>query len=113
MSNFVLNKGQINNVVLTLSERSQITSPWFLIVFENKFSVDGETAKCSMQNGVAPNNRYDLLVIKEKTSPDPLQGEVFLIAGEWSYKVYESAGQTLNVADTTGRILQQGLLIVK
>lgn len=113
MSNFVLNKGQVNNVALTLSERSQITSPWFLIVFENKFSTDSDTVKCSMKNGVAPNSRYDLLVIEEKTSPNPLNGEVYLISGEWSYKVYESASQTLDIASTTGRILQQGLLIVK
>ena len=112
MSNFVLVKNQVNNVVLTLSERSRITSPWFLIVFESKFS-DGTTAKCSLQNSIPLNNRYELLIIEDKTSPNPLNGEVYLIEGEWSYKVYESASQTLDEASTTGRILQQGLLIVK
>jgi hypothetical protein len=32
--------------------------------------------------------------------------------GEWSYKVYESANQTLDILETTGRILQHGLVIV-
>jgi hypothetical protein len=112
MSNFVLNKNQVNNFVLTLSERSQLINPWFLIAFQNKFSTSEVLAFCSLQNGVS-NIRYDLLVIEEKVSPDPLNGEVFLIEGEWSYNVYESAEQTLFIEETTGRVLQKGFIIVK
>jgi hypothetical protein len=48
----------------------------------------------------------------EGVDPDPLDGEIRLIEGEWSYNVYESVSQTLDVAETTGRILQTGLIIV-
>jgi hypothetical protein len=44
---------------------------------------------------------------------DNLSGEVYLIAGEWSYKVYESSSQTLDVNATTGRVLQRGFIVVK
>ena len=82
MSNFVLEKNKVNNVVLTLSERSQLLNPWFLIVFTNKFSTSDVIRSCSLQNGVSFNIRYDLLIIEEKASPDPLSGEVRLIEGE-------------------------------
>jgi hypothetical protein len=112
MSNFVLNKSSVNNVVVTLSERSRLISPYFLIVFKNKFSTSDVLKSCSLQSS-SSNNRYDLLVIEEKTAPDPLVGEVLLIAGEWSYDVYESSVQTLVVSETTERILQKGFIIVK
>lgn len=113
MSNFVLYKNQVNNVVLTLSERSQLLNPWFLIVFTNKFYTSDVVQSCSLQNGVAPNIRYDLLIIEEKISPNALIGEISLIEGEWDYQVFESSTQTLDVNGTTGRILQKGFLIVK
>jgi hypothetical protein len=113
MSNFVLNKNQINNVVVTVSERSQLLDPYFLIVFRNKFSTEDVETKCSLRNGVAFNMRYDLFVIHEKVAPVALNGEVHLIEGEWSYEVYESANATLNIASTTQRVLQRGFIIVK
>jgi hypothetical protein len=111
MSNFVIEKGQINNIALTLSERSRLTSPYYLFVFKSKFSVCDTYAYCSLQ--AVSNMRYDLLQIEEKTSPIPLNGEVFLISGEWSYEVYESQAQTLEVAETTERVIQRGFIIVK
>jgi hypothetical protein len=113
MSNFVLEKNTINNVVVTVSERSQLANPYFLIVFTNKFAVQETTAVCSVQNQAVSNPRYDLFVISETSPADNLSGEVYLIEGEWSYKVYESSVQTLDVNATTGRILQRGFIVVK
>lgn len=112
MSNFIINKGTVNNVVVTVSERSQLLDPYFLIVFTNKFSTSEVTALCSLQSSFS-NNRYDLFEIEEKAAPDPLSGEVYLLEGEWSYSVYESSLQTLDVNETTGRVLQRGFIIVK
>ena len=112
MGNFVIQKGELNNVVLTLSEMSRVSNPWFLFVFTNKFSTSEVTALCSVQS-IGTTIRYDLLEINEKPSPNPLLGEVYLIEGEWSYEVYESSTQTINTNDTTGRVLQRGFIIVK
>jgi hypothetical protein len=112
MSNFILNKSQINNVVVTVGERSQLIDPYFLIVFENKFSTSDVTTSCSLKAS-ATNVRYDLLEITEQAAPNPLLGQVHLLEGEWSYKIYESNLQTLNVSSTTLRVLQQGFIIVK
>lgn len=72
--------------------------------------MDGSTVSCSLQ--ATSNIRYDLIVITETTSPTPTDGEVYLIEGEWSYSVYESTLQTLVVAETTGRIIQKGFIVV-
>jgi hypothetical protein len=110
MANFVIRKDQTNNVVLTLRERSQLVNPYYLFEFIHKFS---DTIRyASFQNQASSNIRYDLLVMLEGVDPDPLDGEIRLIEGEWSYNVYESVSQTLDVAETTGRILQTGLIIV-
>lgn len=111
MSNFVIKKAQVNNIALTLSERSRLLFPWFLFVFKSKFCLEDTFAYCTLQ--ASSNDRFDLLQIEEKTSPDNLEGEVFLIEGEWSYEVYESQVATLDVTETTQRVLQRGFIIVK
>jgi len=113
MSNFVIEKNTVNNIVLTLSERSQLVDPYYLIVFKSKFSTEDVYKYCSVQNQVASNIRYDLVVITEQTNPVALDGEVYLIEGEWSYNIYESQLPTLLVEETTGRVIQNGFIVVK
>jgi hypothetical protein len=113
MSNVVLNKGELNRVVVTVSERSQLLDPYYLIVFTSKFSMDDVTTVTSVQDVSPATIRYNLFEITEQTAPNALLGQVHLIEGEWSYKIYESNAQTLNVSATTGEVLQQGLIIVK
>ena len=110
MSNFVINKGQLNNVVVTVSERSRLVNPFFLFELVNKFS--GTQTFCSLQLS-ASNIRYDLFQITETAAPNNLDGEVSLIEGEWNYKIYESVNQTLDPSQTTGRVLQKGQIIVE
>jgi hypothetical protein len=113
MSNFVIEKNTVNNIVLTLSERSQLVDPYYLIVFKSKFSTDDVYKYCSVQNQVSSNIRYDLVVITEQINPVALDGEVYLIEGEWSYNIYESQLPTLLVEETTGRVIQNGFIVVK
>lgn len=113
MSNIVIDKGQLNRVVVTVSERSKLLDPYYLIVFTSKFSMDDVTTVTSVLDVSPATIRYNLFEITEQTAPDPLLGEVHLIEGEWSYKIYESNAQTINVNATTGEVLQQGLIIVR
>lgn len=113
MSNFVINKGQVNNCVVTVSERSQLINPYFLVVFSQKFDTDKTTTSLSVMNTAPVNIRYDIFEITEKTSPNNLNAEVYFPeSGEYSYSVYESNDPTLVVAETTGRVLQKGFIIV-
>lgn len=112
MSNFVINKGQLNNCALTLQERSKLIDPYFLIVFTSKYDTDGSVTYTSLKAS-ASNPRYDLLEITETASPNQLNGEVyFMESGEYAYSVYESNTQETDPANTTGEILQKGFIIV-
>lgn len=112
MSNFVIRKGQLNNCILTLQERSQLLDPYYLVVFKSKYDTDGMTTYTSLKSSVS-NERYDLLEITETTSPNQLNGEVFFAnTGEYAYEVYESNTQEIDPANTTQRVLQKGFIIV-
>jgi hypothetical protein len=103
MSNFVLKKNQLNSIAMTLSERSQLINPYFLFVFKSKFQ-ESKIEFLSVQSS-GSNIRYDLIEFNEGV-------DFNLFTGEWYYEVFESKNSTLNVDDTTMRVLQKGLLIV-
>lgn len=111
MGNLVINKGKVNNLVMTLSERSRISNPAFLVVIKSKFN--GKETKFSAMDIAPTNNRYNILEVTEKTSPNNMLSEVELVTGEHDYWVYESLYPTLDVNDTTGEVLQRGFIIVK
>jgi hypothetical protein len=114
MSNFVINKNALNTVIVTASERSELTNPYYLIVFTNKFNTSGnQNTSVSVMDSATPNIRYNMFEITETSNPNGLNAEVELDAGEWSYNIYESLNQTLNAANTTGRVLQTGFIIVE
>ena len=111
MSNIVIIKNKVNSIYVTLAERSRVSNAYYLFVLKNKF--DDSNVLFSVQDENAPNMRFNLLEIEDVISPNNLLGQCNLVAGEWTYKVYESAAQTLDINDTTGELLQQGLIIVK
>ena len=111
MSNIVITKNKVNSIYLTLAERSRVSNAYYLFVLKNKF--DDSDVRFSVQDANIPNLRFNILEIEDVISPNNLLGQCNLVAGEWTYEVYESAAQTLDINDTTGELLQQGLIIVK
>ena len=108
----IINKNTTNHLTLTLSERTTIENGYFLFVLKSKFE-KGVTEVFNAVNISTHKSRYDRFVVIEKESPDNADGEVKLFKGEWDYFVYESETQTLDIEETTGKILENGLLIVK
>lgn len=111
MANIVIKKGQENYIVVTVSDRSILNNPFNLIIFYNKFNPDVERS-CVIENISNNRLRYDEFIIEEISNPDNLEGQIFLLAGEWSYEIYESSIKTLDISDTTGVVLETGLVIV-
>jgi len=108
----IITKNTTNYLTLTLSERTEIENGYFLFVLKSKFE-KGETRVFNSINTSTHKKRYDRFSVVETTSPDNTDGEVNLFKGEWDYFVYESESQTLDIEETTGKILETGLLIVK
>jgi hypothetical protein len=100
-------QGQTNIVVLTLKEKTTLTNPKYLFVFKNdqtnvesKFIADDESQY---------SDRYNRFAIKEKSNPDPLDGEIRLsLDGFYTYIIYEQISNTnLNPANAT-KVVETG-----
>jgi len=108
-----LNKNQSNTVILTLTDKSRLLTPTYIFELTNDtdkneviFSApDLSTFKCKY-------NRFD--IIESGSTFTNLTGGTINLnrVGFWDYKVYETTGSTLNISDTTGRILEQGKVYV-
>ena len=78
-----IEKGQENKVVLTLTESSTITSPYFLFKFENEFNTSSTPLYWSPLDQSSYPERYNLFILDEPS-------DLNLIIGQYSYRVYES-----------------------
>jgi len=106
---FRFQKGEANDVILTVTEKSVLTSPFYLFQFTHDQSED--VYFCISTDTSLHPERYNKFLITDKLEPDPEEGEVaFNYPGFYTYKVYESEAATL---DPTGlEIVEQGRMIV-
>lgn len=103
-----IKKGQLNKVILTLSETSQLQSPYYLFVFENEYILEEEPIYWTSPDLSNHTNRYNEF--------DLVEGEdgLTLISGQYSYSVYESSNPNPQlITDTTGRIIEKGRMVVE
>jgi len=105
-----LQKGATNSVIMTLTEKSELNNPYFLFSFTNNTSGDEKLFNMADISGY--RRRYNRFELVETTSENLPNGEVELEYGWGRYEVYESATQSLDINDTTGRILEQGKFYV-
>ena len=101
-------RGQSNGVVFTLTEKTTLSSPYFLVVFNNLATNELVYAICPDTS--TQTTRYNLLTIIESNTSIPLSGQVKLVEGTYQYKVYEqSTSSNLNPSLSTS-LVETGLL---
>ena len=101
-------RGQSNSVVFTLTEKTTLSSPYFLVVFNNLATNELVYAICPDTS--TQTTRYNLLTIIESNTSIPLSGQVKLVEGTYQYKVYEqSSSSNLNPSLSTS-LVETGLL---
>ena len=101
-------RGQSNGVVFTLTEKTTLSSPYFLVVFNNLATNELVYAICPDTS--TQTTRYNLLTIIESNTSIPLSGQVKLVEGTYQYKVYEqSSSSNLNPSLSTS-LVETGLL---
>jgi len=104
----VIYKGQENDVVLTLKESTTLTVPYYLFEFirdlTNPSPIYFTTADVS-----AYPNRFNHFVIEEASAGS---GTVALAAGQYTYRVYQTATSTTNPANIVGDVLEEGIMNV-
>lgn len=110
-----ITKNTTNKVVLTLSENSSLTNPYYLFVFTNEYNDNPNSIYFTAPDASLATNRYNLFNIIENASGSTSGGTnvtLNLIPGQYNYYVYESTGSTLSVAATTGIVIESGRMIV-
>lgn len=108
----ILQKNQINDVVVTVTEQVTLSSPFFLF----EFASDSTNLKfyCIAANTSTFTGRFDSFNITDTSSPNPLTGEVSLPEGEYKYTIYQQASSTnLDPANTSAALYQDYLEIGK
>lgn len=110
-----IKKGVTNKVVLTLTEKSTLTSPYYLFIFENEFDLEENPIPFTTADQSFSTNRYNLFEITESDSGAVDGGidiPLKLIIGQYKYSIYESEIETLDINDTTGQVIESGRMVV-
>ena len=110
-----IKKGVTNKVVLTLTEKSTLTSPYYLFIFENEFDLEENPIPFTTTDQSFSINRYNLFEITESDSgvvDGGIDIPLKLIIGQYKYSIYESEIETLDINDTTGQVIESGRMVV-
>jgi hypothetical protein len=109
-----IEKGATNSVIFTLKEKSVLSNPTYIFVFEDD---DTKVVKTfSMVNTSIWDRRYDRFNLIEAgtQSEDLVNGIVSLGFGWGDYKVYETSfTQSILTATTSGVVLEYGRYYVE
>lgn len=121
-----IEKNAANNITLTLAERSKLTAPKFLFEFFLEYDRTEEKTPIYF---TAPDVsvyplRVNLFQLTEGENGSETEANGFedlpeggahlkLKRGQYLYNVYESETVTLDKAETTGRIIETGRMVVE
>jgi hypothetical protein len=83
-----ITRGQINETVVTVTERTTLTAPVYYLL-EFKRELTNESFYCIAQNLSQDTDRYDQFDITETDMPNPLNAEITLEKGDYSYTIYQ------------------------
>lgn len=110
-----IEKSTTNNVILTLSESSKLTTPNFLFVFLNEYNLEAQSITFSTPDISSYTNRYNQFVIVESATGSTTGGydvPLNLVSGQYKYTVYEGLTASLDISQTTGIIIEEGRMVV-
>jgi hypothetical protein len=85
-----ITRGQINELAVTVTERTTLAAPVYYLL-EFKRELTNELFYCIAQNVSLTTSRYDQFDITETDTPDPLDAEISLEKGDYSYTIYQQA----------------------
>lgn len=111
-----IKKNYTNKVILTLTESSQLQSPYYLFVFENEYRLEDEPIYWTTNDISTHTNRFNEFELIESStgSTTGTTGPLNLIAGQYTYTVYESQNPNpTSIEDTTGKIVEKGRMVVE
>jgi hypothetical protein len=97
-----ITQGVDSKVCLTLAESSSLVAPHYLFALYRDIDLDEPVICVHYTDNSTYPNTYNLFTFNET-----------IASGEYTYRVYESATPNpTEIADTTGIILEEGLMVV-
>lgn len=109
----IINKGQNNFLIFTLSEKVTLTNPYYLFSFKHQVLMSSVNFIASDVSGFP--TRYNKFLITETTGTVNLTSGVVSLpeTGFYEYAIYEqTSSSNLNVSNTTG-LLEIGMVKVE
>ena len=100
-----INKDELNSIVLTLTEVSTLTNPYYLFVFQNEMNPESDPILFTTADISAYPERFNQFELDEPV-------DVELMKGQYSYFVYESLIPPVTIEDTTGDVIEEGRMVV-
>ena len=100
-----INKDELNSIVLTLTEVSTLTNPYYLFVFQNEMNPESDPILFTTSDISAYPERFNQFELDEPVDVD-------LMKGQYSYSVYESLIPPVTIEDTTGDVIEEGRMVV-
>ena len=105
-----LEKDSVNTFVLTLTETSTISNPYYLFVFQNEFNKDSQGFQWMGTDTSAYIERYNLFELTEGV-------DATFVIGQFTYTVYESEGPIVIVDQaidyySTLNVVEEGRMVV-
>lgn len=100
-----INKDEVNNIVLTLSEVSSLNNPYYLFVFQSEFNPESDPIYFTSPDISSYPERFNQFLLDEPV-------DVQLMKGQYTYSVYESLEIPSTIDDTTGDIIEEGRMVV-
>ena len=88
-------------VALTLSESSKLVSPYYLFIISSDFNTSFTPLVFTTPDLSGYPERFNLF-----------QFNLDIPMGEYTYTVYEAATPPTEISDTTGIVVESGILIV-
>lgn len=109
----IINKGQNNFLIFTLSEKVTLTNPYYLFIFKHQVLMSSVNFIASDVSGFP--TRYNKFLITETTGSVNLTSGVVSLpeTGFYEYAIYEqTSSSNLNLANVTG-LLEIGIVKVE
>lgn len=100
-----INKDELNSIVLTLTEVSTLSNPYYLFVFQNEMNPESTPILFTTPDISAYPERFNQFELDEPVDVD-------LMKGQYSYSVYESLIPPITIQDTTGEVIEEGRMVV-
>lgn len=112
-----ITKGATNSIVLTLTESSKLTEPYYIFEFQNEYVLGSEPIIFSTPDLSNYTDRYNLFRIEESSTgatASAYDEPISLITGQYKYKVYETdtieGWPILNL--TVNNLVEEGRMVV-